>query len=147
MFLCNNINWPSTGNCSTFVAGCTTTWRTWYYIWDGTKRDTQWSFHLQVNPSYESPRIAIRNRAKDSDSEQREWERSLDVFQRDQINFMKRTLKSKPGIIGSKGGTGKEMYWVGLVPYRPDYANRSRISDLLDIESDVKDDVLPKEDW
>ena len=58
---------------------------------------------------------------------------------------MKRTLKSKPGKIGSKGETGKEMYWVGLVPFCPDYANRSRISDSLDIESNVKEDALPGE--
>ena len=59
---------------------------------------------------------------------------------------MKRTLQSKPGKIGPKGGTGKEMYWVGLVPYRPNYANHSRISDSLDTESDVKENILSKED-
>ena len=36
-----------------------------------------------------------------------------------------------------KAGTGKEMYWVGLVPYYPDYVNRSRISESLDVERDV----------
>ena len=79
-----------------------------------------------------------------SNSEQREWEASLDVFQRDQINFMKGTLKGRPGKIGLKGGTGKEMYWVGVVSYRPEYADRSRMSGLLDIESNVDEDILPR---
>ena len=57
---------------------------------------------------------------------------------------MRKTLKSKPGNIGSKGGTGKEMYWVGLVPYRPDYADRSRISESLDVESNAEKKVLPQ---
>ena len=95
-----------------------------------------------VIPRSGKPKLRI---AMYSNSEQREWEISLDVFQMDQINFMKGTLKGKPGKIELKGGTGKGVYWVGLVPIYPDYADRSRISESLDIESYVDKDILLEE--
>ena len=52
-----------------------------------------------------------------SKTEESEWEASLGVFESDQKEFMKETLKGKSGKIGMKAGTYKEMYWVGLVPY------------------------------
>ena len=87
-----------------------------------------------VIPRSGKPKLQIATYSK---AEQREWEASLDVFESDQKEFTKDTLKGKPGKIGTKAGTGKEMYWVGLVPHYPDYANRSRISESLDIESDA----------
>ena len=87
-----------------------------------------------VIPCSGKPKLRIATYSK---AEQREWEASLDVFESDQKEFTKDSLKVKSGKIGMTAGTGKEMHWVGLVPYYPDYPNRSRISESLDIECDA----------
>ena len=66
-----------------------------------------------VVPRSGKPKLRIDMYGK---TEETEWEASPDVFEIDQIKFMKKTLKGKPGKIGMKAGTGKDMYWVGLVP-------------------------------
>ena len=69
-----------------------------------------------------------------------EWEASLDDFDQRQSNFTKETFKGKPSKNGMTAGTGKEMYWVGIVQYDPDYSDRSRIATSLGVESGVKND-------
>ena len=49
-------------------------------------------------------------------------------------------MKGKPSETGVTARTGKEMYWVGLVPYTPDYSDRSRIATSLGVESDAEND-------
>ena len=49
-------------------------------------------------------------------------------------------MKGKPSETGVTAGTGKEMYWVGIVPYDPDYSDRSRIATSLGVESDADND-------
>ena len=94
-------------------------------------------------PRSGKPKLRITTYTK---SEQMQWEKSVDSFQKEQLDYIKTTLTGKPGKYGSKGGKGKEKYWVGLVPYRPDYTNCRRIADSLDVKSNVKVDVLPDDD-
>ena len=49
-----------------------------------------------------------------SKPEESKWEDSLDVFEMNQIKFMKEVLKGKPGKIRMKIGTVKEMYCIEL---------------------------------
>ena len=83
------------------------------------------------------PKLRIASFSKD---EINEWESSLNVFEARQSEHMKDTLKGRPSKTGMTAGTSKEMYWVGLVPYTPDYSDRSRIATSLGVESDAEND-------
>ena len=85
-------------------------------------------------PRSGKPKLRIASYSK---AEMKEWEASLDDFELSQSDFMKETLKGKPAKIGMKAGTGKEMYWVGLVPYLPDYSDRCRHSTSLGVDKDA----------
>ena len=71
-----------------------------------------------------------------STDEINDWESSLNKFAVMQSKHMKDTLKGRPSTTGITAGTGKSMYWVGLVPYNPDYSNRSRHATSLEVETD-----------
>ena len=76
-----------------------------------------------------------------SKDELNDIEASTHAFAAGQAAHMKKTLKGKPSQTGVQSGTGKAMYWVGIVPYDPDYSARSRIATSLGVESDDdKDD-------
>ena len=79
------------------------------------------------------PKLRIASCSKD---EINDWESSLNVFAVRQSEHMKDTLKGRPTTTGMTAGTGKSMYWVGLVPYNPDYSNRSRHATSLGVETD-----------
>ena len=76
-------------------------------------------------PRSGKPKLQITSHSK---AEMNEWEASLDDFDQRQSNFTKETFKGKPSKNGMTAGTGKEMYWVGLVPYLSDYSDRCRHS-------------------
>ena len=95
-------------------------------------------------PRSGKPKLRIATYTK---ADKMQQEKSLEDFQKEQLEYIEKTLKGKPDKSGLKGGKGKEKYWVGLVPYRPAYANRRRISELLDTESDVEVDDHPNDDF
>ena len=82
------------------------------------------------------PKLRIASYSKD---EINEWKSSIDIFEARQSEFMKDTLKGRPSKTGMTAGTGKEMYWVGLVPYIPDYSNCCRHFTSLGVEIDAGD--------
>ena len=93
-------------------------------------------YPMDMPRSGKPPKLRIASYTK---AEQDKWEASIDNFEQRQSNFMKQTLKGKPSKTWMTACSGKEMYWVGLAPYTPDYTNRRRHLILLGVETDAGD--------